>query len=150
MQQSGARTHRVPGDAAMQRGERFRSAITALAAKKGLFSDVALAEAAGVSTNTLGNWWKGKGLELGTLVAVAGVLDQSVFDLLDVWQGREDRPVKASLAEVAVTSLVAALDADRVERQALTRAIRALVRSLPIPSGAEESPARRVPRRSTG
>lgn len=46
----------------MARGERFKQAIQARATLRGYPSDVALADAAGISANTLGNWWRGRGL----------------------------------------------------------------------------------------
>jgi transcriptional regulator with XRE-family HTH domain len=91
MQEGGAKMHRGarPNQVAMDRGERFKREIHARAAERGMFFDKDIAKKAGVSPNTLANWWQGKGLELGTLVSVAGVIDRSVFYLLDIWQGGE-------------------------------------------------------------
>jgi hypothetical protein len=50
----------------------------------------------------------------------------------------------------SINALVKALDADREERQALTRAIAALAESLSTRPGAEASPERRAPRATAG
>jgi transcriptional regulator with XRE-family HTH domain len=149
MQQGGAPTHRVPGRTAMERGERFKNAIYERAAPHGWTTDVAIAAAAGVSTNTLGNWWKGKAPELGSLVGLADALDESLWGMLNLWQGREPEGHGRSIAQ-AVSDLLVALDADRVERSALTRAIAALARSLAKRPGDEESRVLRAPRETAG
>lgn len=110
MEEGGAKTHRGarPNQVAMDRGERFRRFVTSKAAAQGLIHDKGIAAAAGVSENTLRNWWKGKGLELGTLVAVADLIGSSVFELLDVWQ-RDGPPAEVPPDPVA-SAIVANTD----------------------------------------
>lgn len=129
MQQSGARTHRVPGQSAMQRGERFKKAIYERAAPRGWTTDVAIAEAASVSTNTLGNWWKGKAPELGSLVGLADALDQSLWDLLNLWQGRPRATPEPTVAG-ALTTLADELRAWRTEDRARIAELEATVARL--------------------
>lgn len=101
MAQSVDRTHHTGQAAAVDRGERFRQAIQSRARALGYRSDAALAEAAGVSSNTLRNWWHGKGVELGSLLAVADVLDEGICDLLCAWQGRPLTRPESPLGDLA-------------------------------------------------
>lgn len=151
MQQSGAPVHRPQGNqSAVDRGKRFKDAVYAKAAEKSIHTDVALAREAGVSENTLRNWWQGKGLELGTLVAVAGTIDTTVFDLLDAWQGGPT-PRPPTLAE-AISALATELAEARRERDDVQARLLVLESRLPSPGGpADAGPrARSVRGASTG
>ena len=145
--------HSAAGNVAMDRGERFRRAVQAKATAAGMASDEALARAAGISANTLRNWWHGKGLELGTLVAVADVLDESVFDLLSLWQGRTATQPSMTIAE-AVAGLVAELHAwrtaDCVRIAQLEATVKELVRAGPLAPESAGAIAPRARRQRAG
>lgn len=136
MREGGASAQHVPGQLAMERGERFKRAVYARAAPHGWTTDVAIAAAAGLTTNTLGNWWKGKAPELGSLVGLADALDQSLWDMLNLWQGRpaEREPTVAQ----AITTLADELLAWRTEDEVRIAAVERFV--------AEAGAARRAAR----
>ena len=156
MQQSGASTHRVPGQKAMERGSRFRSDVSALMAERAIYSDADLAARAGISANTLRNWWQGKAPEVGSLIAVADVLDQPLSRMFDLWQGRTPPEPEPSIA-TAIQALAAELLAWRTEEEVRLVALERYAQGVAAddsddpkrPEGGE-SPEPHVPRMRAG
>ena len=101
-----------------------------------------VARAVGVSEDTVRGWEAGRGIGPASLAAL-----EDLF-------GETATAGSASYATgdltAAIASLVAALDADREERQALTRAIAALAESLATRPGDGESPVPPVLRATAG
>jgi transcriptional regulator with XRE-family HTH domain len=93
----GARTHRPKDEvlsplelARADRGLRFKRAVRSEAARHDLYDDAAIADAVGVSRNTVGAWWKGAQPSPDALVELARVMDMradELFALLYVGSG---------------------------------------------------------------
>jgi transcriptional regulator with XRE-family HTH domain len=86
----GARTHRPKKDdevlsplelARVDRGLRFKRAVRSEAARHDLYDDAAIADAVGVSRNTVGAWWKGAQPSPDALVELARVMDMRADEL---------------------------------------------------------------------
>ena len=101
-----------------------------------------VARAVGVSEDTVRGWEAGRGIGPASIAALEELFGESS-------PGAGAGYASGDLLS-AITALVAALDADREERLALTRAIAALAQSLARTPEAEGSPARRVLRETAG
>ncbi len=150
MQQSGApKHHQIPGDAAMQRGERFKRVVQSKANTLGYHTDEALAEAAGINANTLRNGGPAPGRARGTRAAGAGVPDPPRSVRLNAGAGREPPRPEPSVA-VAIKALAVELHAlrtrDRNRLAVLERTVELLAGSLLPGPATGGSQAPRAPR----
>lgn len=88
---SGARTHRGPVGGrlidAPSRGDALKTAVHVARAQRGIRSDRALTELAGVRYQTLMDWYAGRTApSTGPLSAIATTLDIPVADLWAAWE----------------------------------------------------------------
>lgn len=101
-----------------------------------------VARAVGVSEDTVRGWEAGRGIGPASRLGLTELFGESAPD------GGGDYAT-ADLA-AAISALVGALDRDREERMALTRAIAALAQSLARRPEGAESPAPLAPRAKAG
>ncbi len=96
--------------------------------RQGITSDLQLASKAGVSYDTLMNWWSGRTTPRpAELKKVADVLDVRLVDLMDAYEGRDPEPPSLvdAIRELAdeIRVLVYDLRLSRVQQEEGTAAI---------------------------
>jgi transcriptional regulator with XRE-family HTH domain len=139
-------------------GDRLKRAIHVARARANILYDTDLSVRAGVSYDTLMNWYAGKtvprGAELRRLGQTLGV---SYADLMAAYEGLEPepQPLQAAVRELVVTvqSLVSEIREDRQRGQDAAAAILRAAQALggrPTPGGSPASNGPPAPRETTG
>lgn len=98
-----------------QGGQALKRAIHVARERQGIPSDMQLARAAGVSYDTLMNWYGDRTVPRpNELKKVADAAGTTLIALMDAYEGRDPEP--PSLVE-AIYALVAELRAERADRE---------------------------------
>jgi transcriptional regulator with XRE-family HTH domain len=110
-------------------GPALKQAIHVARARAEITSDVQLALKAGVSYDTLMNWFSDRTTPRpAELKKVADALDVRLVELMDAWDGREPQPPEL---EDAIRELVAEIRLDRQRRsEVVTVALAGIARAL--------------------
>lgn len=128
-------------------GERLKRAIRAARVQAGFTSDMQLSVRAHVHYDTFMNWFSGKTTPRPAEVKkVAEVLGVSYAELIAVYEGRAPEPVPL---QDAIRELIEEMRLSRAQQDeatlALLRALAAVVRPDPAPTGTRGGTARGAP-----
>lgn len=131
--------------------DRLKTAIHVAREKAGVPSDMQLSHRAGVSYDTLMNWYAGRTVPRpNELKKVADAAGTSLLSLMDAYEGRDPEP--PTLVD-AIQALVSELRASRMTQE---RLLEVVLESDPTPTGSEapegvlEPPERTRARRPRG
>ena len=125
-------------------GQALKRSIHMARERKGIPSDMQLARAAGISYDTLMNWYSGRTVPRpAELKKVADATGTTLVALMDAYEGRDPEP--PTLVE-AIRELVAEMRLSRAQQDeatvAMLHALGAMAAQLPSPQGTRQSSAR--------